>query len=120
MFTSQGMRELEESVSSWTSARRALQEGTSVEQMIRVELERCYGQGSVVCVNVMASHEDLRRLDRRYKRTKEKVRALIDRYSSGIQRRQERILLEKVRLLSGPTGLRLFPCFVLAVCVNSM
>eukprot|EP00951_Prasinocladus_malaysianus_P012289 scaffold91540_cov22-Prasinocladus_malaysianus.AAC.1 len=53
----QDVSQLEAVISSWRQAKASLRTGMSVEEMVRSELERVYGAGSVVCVNVMANHE---------------------------------------------------------------
>jgi hypothetical protein len=52
-----GIPELQESISAWQRAKNDLKLGLSVEEMIKLELERVHGAGTVVCVNVMASQD---------------------------------------------------------------
>eukprot|EP00873_Tetraselmis_striata_P045294 jgi/Tetstr1/465558/TSEL_010227.t1 len=92
---------LQDVVSSWVSAKKMLQSGLSVEEMVKLELERVHGEDEVVCVNVMASHAVLRHLFDTYRVTKAEMRSLIERYSAAIGRREERIQLQKMMVL-GP------------------
>jgi len=88
--------ELEDHISAWDRAKRAIQGGTSVEELVKQELERVYGEGSVVCVNVMASQDVLRKLFAKYKRSKGITAELINRYCAAICNREERIPIEKM------------------------
>jgi len=97
----ESVAELDDHVSAWGNAKELLRSGMSVEEMIKSELERVHGKGSVVSVNVMASHDVLRSLHTKYQHTKEEVVALTERYSAAICRREERIPIEKL-LVVGP------------------
>lgn len=92
----QAIPELQEYISAWQRAKRELQRGLSVEEMIRNEMERVHGEGSVASVHVMASQDVLRNLFATYTKTKHKIVKLTEKYSAAICRREQRIELEKV------------------------